>query len=78
LGNTKDGAIPGRAWGIVGEAVGFIIKSDVGVRSENHFGCVVGDTVVRIGGAVIEEVVDCLFCGFCGVGLASGDGVEGG
>jgi len=48
------------------------------VSTENHFACVVGDAVVRIGGAVIEVMVDCLFCGFSGVGLASGDGVEGG
>ena len=59
-------------------SVGFITRSGVGVSTENHFAFVVGGAVVRIGGAVIEEMVDCLFCGFSGVGLASGDGVEGG
>jgi len=59
-------------------SVGFVIKSGVGVSTENHLACVVGDAVVRIGGAVIEEMVDCLFCGFSGIGLASGDGVESG
>ena len=59
-------------------SVGFVVESGVGVSTENHFAFVVGGAVVRIGGAVIEEMVDCLFCGFSGVGLASGDGVEGG
>jgi len=59
-------------------SVGFVIESGVGVSTANHFTFVVGGAVVRIGGAVIEDMVDCLFCGFSGVGLASGDGVEGG
>jgi len=58
-------------------SVGFVIESGVEVSTENHFACVVGGAVVGIGGAVIEEMVDCLFCGFSGVSLASGDGVEG-
>ena len=37
-------------------SVGFVVESGVGVSTENHFAFVVGGAVVRIGGAVIEEI----------------------
>ena len=49
----------------------------VGIAPELHVGCDVSDAGFGVSSAVIEEVVDVSFGGFCRAGLILGDCIEG-
>ena len=49
----------------------------VGVSGSNHLAGSIDDAIVRVGGDVVEELVDGLRGGFSGGGLFGTDGVDG-
>jgi len=58
-------------------SVSFVVESSVGVSTKYHVASLIGDTVVWVREAVVEQVMNDFFC-FCSyVCLTSGDGVEG-
>ena len=57
-------------------AFGFIVEAGVGVSTECHVAAGICGAVVRVGGEVVEELVDGFSGGFSGSGLLGAQGAE--